>query len=457
MAYEDLTPQERQVLQQSLLAPPPATFAAPGQINIDPQTRMEAQLGLLGPQGRFIEQLARQQDEAQREARSVQMAQTLQGISPLDPEYVSKVQTIAKSDPLAFNSGTVQQVLQLGQMAVQEERRAQQEAKVAQEEARRAAETAQAQTVASELLGGPPELLTQRAMELAKQYPGAAASGEFGRALQLGAQMEADQRRIQEEAKRTQAEQRSSQLAQSVLNLPAKTFTQSLRELIKMDPEAGRSPEVNNAINIREAEIREQQAKRGLRKERKAERQLGELQSQLDRASPEELDAFEAANPQLLPKVRPIVEARRKEYSDIENLVQDIPPYLVEGDKRPVRLPEAQKIASRFEKQLSPSMQKIKGLSNRLRANQLAQQISEIRSAAPPAEDGKRVLPSEEENNLSAELAELLGYRDTFTQVPDATIKLLKDDSKVLFGADAYERVVSPAVREQINRVTGKP
>lgn len=453
MAYEDLTPQERQTLQKSLLAPPPATFAAPGQFNIDPKMRMEAQLGLLGPQGRFIEQLARQQDEAQREARSVQMAQTLQGISPLDPEYVSKVQTIAKSDPLAFNSGTVQQVLQLGQMAVQEERRAQQEAKAAQEEARLAAEKAQAQTVTGELLGGPLETFSQRAMELAQQYPGAAASGEFGRALQLGA----EQRRIQEEAKQTQVEQRSSQLAQNVLNLPAKAFTQSLRELIKTDPEAGRSPEVNNAINIREAEIREQRAKRGQKKERQAERQLGELQSQLDKASPEELDAFEAANPQLLPKVRPIVEARRKEYSEIESVVQDIPPYLVEGDKRPVRLPEAQKIASRFEKQLSPSMQKIKGLSNRLRANQLAQQISEIRSAAPPAEDGKRVLPSEEENNLSAELAELLGYRDTFTQVPDATIKLLKDDSKVLFGADAYERVVSPAVREQINRVTGKP
>lgn len=197
MAYEDLTPQERQVLQQSLLAPPPATFAAPGQLNIDPQTRMEAQLGLLGPQGRFIEQLARQQDEAQREARSVQMAQTLQGISPLDPEYVSKVQTIAKSDPLAFNSGTVQQVLQLGQMAKQDERRAQEDAREA-----RGAELAQA------ILSAPANSFTSILTQAARQDLPAFSTPLVQEAIQTK-RLEVGERQAKRQARREIKQERA--------------------------------------------------------------------------------------------------------------------------------------------------------------------------------------------------------------------------------------------------------
>jgi hypothetical protein len=443
MAYEDLTPQERETLQKSLLAPPPATFAAPGQLNIDPQTRMEAQLGLLGPQGRFIEQLARQQDEAQREARSVQMAQTLQGISPLDPEYVSKVQTIAKSDPLAFNSGTVQQVLQLGQMAIQEERRAQQEAKAAQEEARRAAETAQAQTVASELLSGPPESLTQRAMELAEKYPGAATSGEFGRALQLGAQMEADQRRTQEEAKRTQAEQRRSQLAQSVLNLPAKTFTQSLRELTKLDPEAGRSPEVNNAINIREAEIRERQAKRGQKKERKQKRAEAEVKATIANATPDQLDQLAERFPQFLPDI----EKRSSDLSTIEEAASQLPPSL----RTPENLSKGHKAKAalnKFNKSLPPQLQKLTSYEQRKAAAEAAdaylQQAKAFEAAAKQDEDAE---PPEALENLRRLATVELGLDPDSVTLPDELLgKIAK--TRVLFEEVPPETFLPESVRQ---------
>lgn len=125
MAYEDLTPQERQILQQSLLAPPPATFAAPGQI--DPDLRLQAQMGLLGSEGRFIEQMARQQEEAAIRSREDAIAKDLASAWG-QPDFLQRAQTYAQRDPAAFNSGTVQQVIQSGRLAEQEQKQAQQAA-----------------------------------------------------------------------------------------------------------------------------------------------------------------------------------------------------------------------------------------------------------------------------------------------------------------------------------------
>jgi hypothetical protein len=124
MAYEDLTPQERQALQQSLLAAPPPSLAAPSAFTVDPLTRAQASAGLLGSAGRFIEQLARQQDEAALQTQANRMAQEIQGIPPLDPDYLGKVQKIASANPTIFRSGAVQEALQLGDMArkVEEQR-----------------------------------------------------------------------------------------------------------------------------------------------------------------------------------------------------------------------------------------------------------------------------------------------------------------------------------------------
>lgn len=197
MAYEDLTPQERQVLQQSLLAPPPATFAAPGQFNIDPKTRMEAQLGLLGPQGRFIEQLARQQDEERRKEQENAMAQRIVSVLGT-PEAMNVMRKEAEQNPNLFNSGTVQQAIQFGRMAEQEQ-------KLAEEEAARN----RGKEMASMFLNAPNKGLSSLFAKAAEQDFQAYATPEAQSALRLKQQQAQEQ-----EAKRGQKKERKQKRAE---------------------------------------------------------------------------------------------------------------------------------------------------------------------------------------------------------------------------------------------------
>jgi hypothetical protein len=280
-------------------------------------------------------------------------------------------------------------------------------------------------------------------MELAKQYPGAAASGEFGRALQLGAQIEADQRRIQEEAKRTQAEQRSSQLAQSVLNLPAKTFTQSLRELIKMDPEAGRSPEVNNAINIREAEIREQRAKRGQKKERKQKRAEDEVKSAIANATPDQLDQLAERFPQFLPEI----EKKSSDLATIEETAAQLPPSL----RTPENLSrgyKAKAALNKFNKSLPAQLQKLSSYEQRKAAAEAAdaytQQAKAFEAAVKRDEDAE---PPPELDNLRRLATVELGLDpDSVTLSDEFLGKIGK--TRVLFEEVATESLLPESVRQ---------
>jgi hypothetical protein len=129
MAYEDLTIEEQQALQQSLLAPPPAMFAQAQPFEVDPLTRAQAAAGMLGTQGRFFEQMARQQDEAKLESAAADMARELMSVTPL--EMGKKAQELASRNPKAFSTSTVQQALQLGSLARQEQKLAEQEAQQA--------------------------------------------------------------------------------------------------------------------------------------------------------------------------------------------------------------------------------------------------------------------------------------------------------------------------------------
>jgi hypothetical protein len=198
MAYEDLTPQERQVLQQSLLAPPPATFAAPGQFNIDPKLRMEAQLGLLGPEGRFIEQLARQQDEERRKEQENAMAQRILSVLGT-PDAMNVMRKEAEQNPNIFNSGTVQQAMQFGQMAKQEQERADEEAA-----------RARGKEMASMFLNAPNKGLSSLLAKAAEQDFQAYATPEAQSAVRL------KQQQAQEQfAKRGQKKERKQERAEA--------------------------------------------------------------------------------------------------------------------------------------------------------------------------------------------------------------------------------------------------
>lgn len=354
MAYEDLTIEERQALQRSLLAPPPAIFSSGQQgFQIDPQTRMEASLGLLGNEGRFFLQMAKEQDEAKKQAAAEAMAAELMQAPPL--AMSQKAQELAGRDPAAFASPIVQQALQFGRYASQE---------------------------------------------------------------------------------REQSDARN--VAQGVLNLPRQGFTQSLKSLAQANPEVFATPEVQQAARFRQQEIDQQMAKKEQRKAKKSESALGKTYSWIATAPPEALNKFEEERPELVSKLRPQIDARRKEFSEMEALAMEIPSYLIDPEKPPQRLHELQTIARKAESSLSPPMRKVQGLANRLRAVQLAQKLKQIRDETPPAEGGKFVAPSSDEQAYNSELATMLGYKDEFAEVPDSTLKLLVMDSETLLGPMQY-------------------
>lgn len=280
MAYEDLTIEERQALQQSLLAPPPAMFAQAQPFEVDPLTRAQAAAGMLGTQGRFFEQMARQQDEAKLESAAADMARELMGVSPF--EMGKKAQELAARDPKAFATQTVQQALQLGSLARQEQKLAEQEAQQA----------------------------------------------------------------------------KGLEMAQTIFDLPRQGFTQALKERAKADPDAFNTPEVQQAVSLREQEIREQQARRSERRGLKKERGEAELRSTIARATPEELDAIEAQAPQFLPDI----EKRRTALEEISTVEAQLPPELRTPENL-ARPSKAKSALNKFNMSLPPRLRKVEDYS----------------------------------------------------------------------------------------------
>lgn len=111
MALIDLTPEQLNLVENALVAPPPQTFQ---EQMISPELRARAASGMLGSAGRFIEQMAREQERKAEESRISRLAQEAASINPLDPDYDAKVKQIAMRDPAAFATAPVQQALNLG-------------------------------------------------------------------------------------------------------------------------------------------------------------------------------------------------------------------------------------------------------------------------------------------------------------------------------------------------------
>ena len=118
MALYDLSPEQRQQVEAFLMQPPPAQFASAQSSatpNIPPETLLKAQMGLLGSQGRVIQQMAFQNERRQLEARAADVARQIQSVNPLDPEREVKLSRIAASYPQEFASSVVQQSLGLNE------------------------------------------------------------------------------------------------------------------------------------------------------------------------------------------------------------------------------------------------------------------------------------------------------------------------------------------------------
>lgn len=114
MALIDLTPEQLNLVENALVAPPPPTFQ---EQMISPELRARAASGMLGSAGRFIEQMAKEQEKKAEEGRVASLAQEAASISPLDPEYDIKVRQLSVRDPAAFATAAVQQALNLGDAA----------------------------------------------------------------------------------------------------------------------------------------------------------------------------------------------------------------------------------------------------------------------------------------------------------------------------------------------------
>lgn len=171
MALYDLSPEQRQQVEAFLMQPPPAQFASvqsSATPNIPPETLLKAQMGLLGSQGRVIQQMAFQNERRQLEARAADVARQIQSVNPLDPEREVKLSRIAASYPQEFASSVVQQSLGLNEAQRRQALGAEQEMqRQMEEQMKRQAEAEDAQLYAW-MQNQPPEKIT----EGIAQFPG---------------------------------------------------------------------------------------------------------------------------------------------------------------------------------------------------------------------------------------------------------------------------------------------
>lgn len=496
MAYEDLTIEEQQALQRSLLAPPPAIFSSGQQgFQLDPQTRMEASLGLLGNEGRFFLQMEKEQNEAKKQAASEAMAAELMKTPPL--AMGQKAQELASSNPAAFASPIVQQALQFGRYTRQEQEQLAKDA-----EAKANAE--QADIVARTILSGSPQEGLSAALDAAAKYPGITGAPSFMAALNLTQQRQAEltkqeaeeraranreqagalmrggngteadafaqfraafaqnpellnspegaraldfmirERSVREtEADRQekeQLEQRSKIVAQAVSQLPRNSFASGVRQLRDTDPDAFLSPIVQSAITAREGELSTQAERREKKQKAEQEVSTGKVQSWIATASPEALNDFEEQNPQLVAKFGSKIDARRQELSEMETLKAQLPATLVE--KAPARLSELKAAADKWERSLPASLRKIDGFANRQRAVELAEKIQAMKD--PSKKPGTI---GEDEQALRDELADILFPGKDLVMIPEGTLENLVKGKNSLYGEEAFR----PKMRSHTN------
>lgn len=142
MALYDLTPEERRQVESFLLQPPPAQFQPAVQGAIPQETLLKAQSGLLGSQGRLIQQMDFRQRQMAAQARAADVARQIQSVNPLDPERDAKIRQLAASFPEEFATSVVQQSLGLNEDQRRQALGAAQAAQKAMEEQQRLQEQA---------------------------------------------------------------------------------------------------------------------------------------------------------------------------------------------------------------------------------------------------------------------------------------------------------------------------
>lgn len=142
MALYDLTPEERRQVEAFLLQPPPAQFQPAIQGAIPQETLLKAQSGLLGSQGRLIQQMDFRQRQMAAQARAADVARQIQSVNPLDPERDAKIRQLAASFPEEFATSVVQQSLGLNEDQRRQALGAAQAAQKAMEEQQRLQEQA---------------------------------------------------------------------------------------------------------------------------------------------------------------------------------------------------------------------------------------------------------------------------------------------------------------------------
>lgn len=163
MALYDLSPEQRQQVEAFLMQPPPAQFASASlpqggaTPNIPPETLLKAQMGLLGSQGRVIQQMAFQNERRQLEARAADVARQIQSVNPLDPERDVKISRLASAYPEEFASSVVQQSLGLNEAQRRQALGAEQEMQRQMEEQMKRQQEAQAASLYAGLQGASPE------------------------------------------------------------------------------------------------------------------------------------------------------------------------------------------------------------------------------------------------------------------------------------------------------------
>lgn len=123
MALSDLSPEELQIVQSTLLAPPPAQFTQ-AQKEISPELRALGESGFLGAGGRFVQSLAKMQDQR----KMMDLANRAASLTGLEPDFNEQVQRLAQANPEMFATAPVQQALNVAQSRYETARKKAEEA-----------------------------------------------------------------------------------------------------------------------------------------------------------------------------------------------------------------------------------------------------------------------------------------------------------------------------------------
>ena len=404
MALYDLSPEQRQQVEAFLMQPPPAQFASASlpqggaTPNIPPETLLKAQMGLLGSQGRVIQQMAFQNERRQLEARAADVARQIQSVNPLDPEREVKLSRIAASYPQEFASSVVQQSLGLNEAQRRQALGAEQEMQRQMDEQMKRQQEAQAAALAARVAGldpTSPEALSQ-ITSVVSSNPLISTAPPVQQALQLFGQ------------RRSEAKQQ--------------TREKQAEEQDKAD---------------KAARLAEDEAKR------QAEAEDAQLYAWMQSQPPEKITEGIAQFPGLFNRNRSAVESTLARKAEAQAELDYLPAYKAEAlrDKPPAAIrAEATKFTNSLPKPLRTLAQ-----PDREEAVRLAQELKAARAAEATAQEGTEpdpvaTLPSDA---IATRLTGLLGVEE----LDNSTVEALTESRAKVLGASDY---LPPSARARL-------